>query len=198
MTAEQQDSLRSAAIVAIENYTGQSFEPFEGVVTIESAGGPLLPLPRRLETFETISQGGVVLDDVTGVRFNQDRSVLYLRPNNLGYYEQALYEVSGGAYPTKWDRALVEIDGLWGWSTVPAAVIVALRADMEEQALADSNAMSATVGVARRLGLRQMSQGNLSFSLGGGGGGAGGGITLSSRVQSVLAPYVWGGIGRMV
>jgi hypothetical protein len=188
---EAQESLRLAAIVSIETWTGQSFTFSQAeTVDVESAGGYELYLPRRLVTLTSIAPFGADAMELSAVTVSaqKDKLVFHSRGAGMNYYEQALYEMSGGDYPIGFPAATLQITGDWGWETAPDAIQTALRFDMEEQALADSNALSPTVNAVRRLGLSDIGQGSLRATL----------VTpplVSPRVERLLHDYIWMGQG---
>ena len=195
LTTEQQDSLRAAAIVAVESYCCQPFTDFPAeTVDVEAGGGYELYLPKRLRVLTSVTPyGGDPLEEAAlGVDPEGDRIVFHQNVVGTGYYSQALYEVSGGDYPTCFPLGTLQITGDWGWEDPPDAVVVALRYDMEEQALADQNALSSTVHAVRKLGLANIGQGSLRAEL----------VTpplVSPRVEALLRDYLWHGeAGKLV
>lgn len=189
LTSDQQDALRASAIRAVEEYTQQQFVPYTGVITVESPGGGELWLPRRLRSLTSAYASGSDPYELDALRIAPDGYRLVWIDNvvGVGYYEQALMEVSGHDYPTKFPHAsTIYVDGDWGWDGVPDDVVQAIRFDMEDQALADANALSATVHVARKLGLESIDQGNLRMQLGAVG-------ALTPRVTRLLDRYVFAG-----
>ena len=116
---------------------------------------------------------------------SDDHSRLHRSPSvGIGYYEQAMAEVSGEQFPLGFGN--VAIDGTWGWATIPENVITALRWDMEDTAVADANPLSGTVRAYRKLGLRNIAQGNLTADMTGT-------PSVSGRVAQLLRPYMWQG-----
>lgn len=190
LSAPQQDSLRAAAITGVESYTGQSFTEFDGVVELESQGGADLYLPRRLRVLRSITPFNGTPLELEPLYIPEDGTRILFRRNavGVGYYEQALMEVSGHDYYTHFPTQTVVIDGEWGWAAPPDAVTLALRYDMEEQAAADANALSGTTLAFRKLGLSQIAQGGLRADLSAV-------PTLSPRVQALLEPHIWLGRG---
>ena len=187
----QQEALRTAAIVAVESFCGQQFLDFPAeTVLIASGGGYEIYLPKRLRTLTSIAgfdSDALELDAIT-VDPEGDRLVFHRNVVGVGYYEQALYDVSGGDYSTAFPQGTLEVTGDWGWESAPDAVATALRWDMEEQALADANALSPTVHAVRRMGLGNIGQGSLRAEL----------VTppsVSPRVNRVLQDYLWHGTG---
>lgn len=194
LTEAQQDALRSAAISAVEEHVGQSFTPFSGIVQVPSQGGYEVLLPRRLRLLDAVysSRGDLLEPEAVVLGPNKDRLIWRQNIVGVGYYEQALFEVSGRDYPTRFGRDTLQVAGEWGWDAVPQPVVDAIRYDMEDQAMADASALTQTVHVFRRLGLTTIDQGNLRATLGPVGGG------LSPRVTRVLKPYVFLGTGGYV
>ena len=195
LTPDQQDALRITSIAAIEDYASQSFgEPFVGSVEVESVAGDVLSLPRRLRSFESITPTGADPLESDAIAITDNGARLAWRPNivGVGYYAQALHQVSGCDYPTRFPNGFVTIVGDWGWEDPPEAIVTALRFDMEDAALADANALTATVNYARKMGLRSINQGNLAVDLGPM-------PTLSPRTAALVEPYVfYGRAGRLV
>lgn len=181
---DAQDALRSSAIAAIEEFCGQPFNLEAGVTKhMDGQGANQLFLPRRLEFLAAVLVNGV---NVLGaVALSESRSRLhYTGQLAIGYYEQAMAEVTGEKFPTGFDN--VAIAGDWGWPQCPEPVTVALRFDMEDTARADTNQLSATVAAYRKLGIRDVSQGPLSVDVQGVPG-------LTPRVQQLLRPFIWQG-----
>jgi hypothetical protein len=195
LTEEQQDALRSSAISAIEDWCGQSFLPEDDATKIvRSEGGAELYLPKRLRSLTSMQTSGGAEHELAAVHVADEGDMLLFKSGvvGVGYYEQALFEVSGGDYPQGFKKDLLTITGDWGWETVPEPVVTAIRFDMEDAAVADANALSSTVHAFRALGLTNISQGNLRADLG----------TipvLSVRVTRLLSPYLFlGRGGRLV
>ena len=194
LDSDQQDALRVAAITAVEEFCGQSFENFSGVIEVEVDNGAEVWLPRRVRSLNAITPDGADPLDLDALAVTHNGQRLLWRTNyvGVGYYEQALYEVSGGDYPKQFREGLIAVDADWGWEFVPEPIVRALQWDMEETALADANALSSTVHVFRKLGLENVSQGNLRADLGAV-------ASLSPRVRRLLEPYVFlGPGGRLV
>lgn len=187
LTADQQEGLRQAAILAVEEFTRQKFEPVVETRALRGTRKRQLYLPKRLEALTTISVSGAAL---SGVVVSEDGDYIELPLTaGLGYYEQAYAEVSGEDF-RGFDGRL-EITGTWGWTDVPEPVKLALRYDMEEQALADANQLSSTIAAYRKLGVRAISQGNLRVQIGDE-------VVLSPRVQRQLSRYMWAAVGETV
>jgi hypothetical protein len=188
LTADQQEGIRAAAIVAIEDHCSQSFTSEVETRTIDGTRKRKLYLPRRLESLTSVSApGGSAL---SGIVLSDDHDFIELPPAaGMGYYEQTLRKVSGEAYYGL-DGKLT-ITGTWGWTDCPEAVKTALRFDMEEQALADTNELGSTIAAYRKLGVRSISQGNLRVTVGDE-------VLLSPRVIRQLARFVWTTPGELV
>lgn len=196
LDAERQQELYDGAVLAVEEYCGQRFDFEEAAEKILSGPGTtVIYLPKRLETltFLDVFGNGLVYTDVV-VSDEKDRiTVKKVSEGAWGYYEQALYELDGSP-PRKFTYGTdtVAITGDWGWSEFPAPVRTALRRDMEDTASADANLLSDTVAQFRRIGLRDVAQGNLRASITGASG-------LSPMVTRLLQPFVWPGpIGIVV
>lgn len=201
LSGAEQDALRASSIQAVEQYCGQSFDTFSGTLEVEVRTRGQLFLPRRLRAVTSVAPYNGAPIELDAVAVSDDGSRLIFRTNviGVGYYEQALFEVSGGDYYMGFPlgRRLL-ITGDWGWDAVPESVVLAMRYDMEDQALADTNAMAESVYAARKLGLKSIHQGNLSLSWD---NSAGGGAvpSLAPRVQRLLEPYVFlGESGHLV
>jgi hypothetical protein len=191
LSYDKQEALWHAAKIAVEEYVGQTFD-FEPDTTkvFDGDGQRSIYLPKRLETLTTLEVAGSAL--VEGdVYLSDAHDRLHVNPDaGIGnYYERALMDIQG--YPSLTFTAgdsTVSVTGDWGWSAFPAPVRDAMRFDMEEQALADANALSSTVHAVRRLGLGSIGQGGLRAEL----------ATppaVSPRVAQRLLPYVWHGQG---
>lgn len=192
LDATQQDSLRVASIAAVEEFCGQSFEAEVKTLTLDGQGSNALYLPERLAVLNDLALRGYSLGaDSFVLSSRRDRISLSLT-GGLGYYEQAMAEVSREKFPV--GIGTVSITGTWGWldAEFPAVVAVALRYDMEDTARADANGLAPTIYAFRKLGLRTISQGNLNADMQGSTG-------LTPRVTDILAPYVWqGNLGALV
>ena len=190
---EDVDALRLQSINAIEEYTGQSFSNEVATKRMRGTGRSDLWLPRRLSRLDEITVEGSSLT-VADVIVTDDLARVYYDTSIGNYYVKTMRELVGDpliAFP--WDRD-VTITGLWGWAPAefPEAVATALRLDMEETASADANGLAGSVASFRKLGLRDISQGNLSASLTNP-------SALSVKVQNLLKPYVWvSDVGELV
>lgn len=171
----QQDALRDEAIAAVENYCGQSFTQ-EGTTgspvtkTLDSPGGDVLGLPRRLASLSSFAFAGTTLDgDSVALSDDHDRLVLS-DPRAGGSWllrVQAQRDAATLSFPS--GPALAAVAGVWGWTDAEYdaqldAITTALRFDMEDRALANAHKLSGTVRSARALGLSDVSQGSLSYS----------------------------------
>lgn len=190
LTAPQQDALRAAAIVSVERYTGQKFVEFDGLSVERSNGSRAITLSRRLRVFRSLSIAGIAeaLYGPTEVGLSDDGDRLFLLSDaGLSYYSQALLDVQARdsrTYRRGFPTGEVTIDGEWGWEDSPDGVDQAIRIDMEEQAAADASKLSGAVSSYRRLGITDISQGNLRVTMGDP-------ATVSPRVAHLLEDYVW-------
>jgi hypothetical protein len=186
LTEPQQDALRVVAIHNIERYAGQKFEPFAGTMKLDGSGGGELWPERRVEELTAISVTGTAID-LTDVVVSPDGDRLFLAPLSTDYAVQAMREEAYDSRTFRAGAGTVVVTGTFGWSEVPAPVIQAIRIEMEEQAQADASAIAGPVASWRRLGLRDISQGNLRASLGDP-------SLISPRAAALLQPdYVWQG-----
>lgn len=198
LTVPAQESLYAASKAAIEEFTGQSFDYLPATTfTLDGTGGKTVYLPRRLETLTGLIVQGSSLAKEDVVVALPDRDKLSVR-SDLGaignYYTRAMRELLNDNEPASFIYGIesVSVTGDWGWLTFPDPIAVALRKDMEDQALADSSALNESIRAYRKLGLRDISQGNLRAAVGGAPG-------LSDDVVRLLMPYVWiGNLGAVV
>ena len=197
LTEDQVAALRITAIRSIETYTGQSFEePHDEVKEVEvNNPGDVLYLPERLIAWDSIAPTGADPYDNAAMVLTHNGGRMKFRRNyvGMGYYSQALYEISGEDYPTQFGYGFVEIDGTWGWEETPQAILDAIVFDAEDGFSADQNALTPTVEYARKVGITRWSQGNLNLELSAR-------PSLSARVVGLLDDYVFLGTteGRMV
>lgn len=195
MPYEQQEVLYLAAKLAVEEYTGQVFD-FEDNVTkvIDGRGGRTIYLPKRLESLTTLEISGSGLDQ-TQVVLSEAHDALHVSATaGFGnYYEQALWRIQGEpALEFTYGVGTVTITGDWGWADFPQAIRSAMRLDMEDQALADTNSLMETIRAFQKMGIRDASQGGLNFAVVASAG-------LSDRVRTLLDGYVFqGAIGVAV
>jgi hypothetical protein len=186
------EALRLAAIQAVEEFCGQSFDAWTGTLSLTATRGRVLFLPRRLAAVtgvlapgRSIAVGDVVLSD------GADRLTLADWRASSNAYERALRSVSGEEH-VGFGTTYVDVTGTWGWLEPPVAVVAALRADCEDTARADANDLAPTVAAMRSLGLRSAGQGNLRLDVGEP-------SVLSPRAVRLLSGYVWmGGAGEVV
>lgn len=197
LTEKQQDALRDAAIVAVEAYTGQSFQPLGTSLApvakvIAGTGVSELYLPARLEELVELSVlGGAVTDSDASLSEEHDRLYLQRRGTST-WVERALAETRELTFPRGHDT--VTISGVWGWSECPDAVVQALRFDMEDAASAGSAELAPSLQAWRKLGLDSMAQGPLSVQL------SGRPMVLSPRAADMLdaGGMVWADVGEVV
>lgn len=190
LSADQQEDLYELSVNAVEEFCGQKFDYEPGVShVISGSGSDVLYLPKRLGVLTSlyITNSALTMSDVI-LQPPYDR--LVVKPDVVGsmnYYEQALVAFEENvSFTFTYDENNVTITGDWGWEIFPNAVRTALRRDMEDTALADANALSDSIRAFRKLGLRDVSQGNLRTSIEGAGG-------LAPEITLLLSPYVWEG-----
>jgi hypothetical protein len=196
LSTPQQEEIYAASVAAIEEFCGQAFDFQPGVTKVlDGTGSDVLYLPKRLEAItalvvegSALSVGDVVLD------VPYDRLVVKADiVGGMNYYSRALMSFeSGQSYSFTHNEENVTITGDWGWSAFPGPVRTALRKDMEDTALADSNLLNQTIRAYRKFGMRDISQGNLRATFGFAPG-------LGDEVINLLQPFVWvGQVGYLV
>ncbi len=184
----EQDAYRAAAIQAVEGYCGQAFTLYEGELVIDGTGAREVFPPRRVETLSDIMVKGTSID-LTDVVISPEGDRLHFAPYATSYALAALRDTAYDSRTFRSGSGMIVLTGTFGWSLVPDAVVQAIRIEMEEQAQADSNALAGTVAAYRRLGLRNIAQGNLRADL------VGNPAEISPRAARLLAKYVWTGPG---
>jgi hypothetical protein len=195
LSESDQDALRETSINAVEEFCNQSFTYAPATTyMLDGTGTGVLYLPRRLIRLtsidipeSSISMSELVLNDIN------DRLIVHVGPTSLGYYQTAIREL-GDNWPMRFPVGAgnITVTGDWGWDSVPERVKIAIRKDMEDTALADANGLSQTARAFRKMGMRDISQGNLRASITGAYG-------LSPEVMGLLDRYVWmGSLGAVV
>lgn len=196
LTPEQQQALYDASILAIETYCGQSFaDAVDEAIEVQTVRDDTLYLPKRLIVIESIVPLGGDPLEIAAIAITHDGARLVWKRNvvGVGYYEQALQEVSGYSYPTAFSEGWATITGTWGWVDCPVPVAQALAADMIGATYTASNDLTATVGYMRSMGIERISQGNLDLALAPM-------PTMSPTVAALLENFVFRGTppGRLV
>lgn len=186
---EHQEVLWLAAKLGVEEYTGQTFDFEEATAkTFNGRGGRTVYLPKRLEALTTLEVSGSGLDE-TQVVLSPEYDALHVSATaGFGnYYERALWSIQGEpALCFTYGIGTVTVTGDWGWETFPTAVRNAMRLDMEDQALADTNSLMDSIRAFQKMGIRDASQGGLNFNVRAAAG-------LSDRVRTLLDGYVFQG-----
>lgn len=189
LPSEDQWSLYESSRLTVEEFCCQTFNYDPGTSrNLDGTGTKALYLPLRLDTLTSMVADGSALEvgDVE-LSANHDRLLVRSAALQANYYTQTIREIEGNlplAFP--YGAGNVTVGGNWGWSEFPEAVLRAIRRDMEDTALADQNALSHSIRAFRKLGLRDVSQGNLRADIAGAWG-------LSPEVMLLLVPYVWEG-----
>lgn len=193
-SATDQDGFYAVAKRAVESFTGQTFD-LESDVTrvVDGAGGTKLDLPKRLATLDALVISGSALD-ASGVALNDDNSALYVKPiSGVNWVERALIEFDGGGLAFTPGTGTVTITGDWGWTdaelpqSADSAIGIAMRLDMEDQALAKANDLTDTVRAFARAGVEDINQGGIVATI------RRPDVPLSPEAQAVLEPYIWTG-----
>lgn len=189
LPSEEQQELYNSSIVAVEEFCNQTFDYFPAIdKVLDGTGTDVLYLPQRLETVSELLVEGSGLE-IGDVALSEEHDRLYVRAaaTTPSYYTQAIRDIEGNPpLVFVFGTENIAISGDWGWFSVPANVLRAIRRDMEDTALADQNALSSSIRAFRKLGLRDISQGNLRADIAGAWG-------LSPEVMVLLTRYVWQG-----
>jgi hypothetical protein len=140
----------------IQAHTGQFFGKYVGKISVTGSGEPYLRLPRRLISFSAIN-GSTHWNSSVALRgsgwFLRAKSLAFPPPIRADWdgwneYTAGTYAYSGHTpIVAPRTRALnnfqlnfeYEIDGVWGWNTVPAPVQEAAKLLINDYACADSN-----------------------------------------------------------
>lgn len=187
LTSPQQDAAREVAIRAVERYTGQRFEPSTDDVVIDGSGSTEVYTPVRVEELTAITVKGTDID-LTDVIVGEKGDRIWFAPLSTSYAVQAMRERAWDSRTFRAGTGMVVLSGSFGWSVTPAAVVQALRIEMEQEALANASALSGIVASARRLGLMNLSQGNLRAQIGEP-------SLISPAAAALLSGYIWLGAG---
>lgn len=188
LTGAQQAALREMAIIAVERYCGQKFLPTVGSISVDGSGADEIHPTQRVEALTGITVKGTSLD-LSDVTLSPEGDRLFIAALSTDYAVAAMRdERSWDSRTFRSGPGTVILTGTFGWTAPPAAVEQALRLDMEEQAVADASSLSGIVASSRRLGIRNISQGNLRAEVG---------VPdeVSPQVARLLSAYVWAGGG---
>lgn len=191
MSPTEQEALYVTSIRAVEDYCGQAFTLVDKTVSIDGQGGTELYLPERLEALTDAVLDGSGLTALDLVLSDDHDRLTVRRDVGWSYYERALWDANTLTFPSGKDT--VHITGSWGWPLVPDAVKLAIRLDMEDQAIADTHQLSENFRVFRTQGVTQFSQGGLRVQMGNR-------PQFSERVLRLLdSGYVWvPAVGQLV
>src|SRR5262245_54429925 len=165
LTPDEQQELYELSVSAIEEFCGQTFD-YEANATklLDGPGSDVMFLPKRLEALDSLYIINSTLDvgDVT-LSPNKDRlEVITGLGAQRNFYSWALLSFEDTlTFNFAYGLSNVEVGGDWGWQTFPTPVRTAIRTDMEDTALADTNLLNQTVRSYRKMGMRDISQGNL-------------------------------------
>jgi hypothetical protein len=196
LTPDQQQELYELSVSAIEEFCGQVFDfQQDATFLLDGPGSNVMYLPKRLERLDALYITNSALDvgDVTLSEKHDHLEVISGLGAGRNYYSWALlsFEV-GVTFDFAYGLSNVQITGNWGWENFPTPVRTAIRTDMEDTALADTNLLNQTVRSYRKMGMRDISQGNLRAAVNFAPG-------LGDDVINMLQPYVWqGAIGVVV
>jgi hypothetical protein len=190
-TETAQEGWYAVAKRLVERFCNQTFDLQEDVtVSVDASGGRRLALPRRLVSVSAITVPGSSIEaaDVS-VSAAGDALTVGAAGSGSTWLERALLDAPL-LFPDGTEQ--VEITGDWGWTademppTADSPVGIAIRLDMEDQALVASHGLAASVRAAGRMGVQAIQQGPLNARV------ERPELLLSEEAVAVLAPdYVW-------
>lgn len=198
LASAQQDTLRAMAIAAVEGYCGQRFDLEEDLTLVmDGSGKRELPLTRRLASLTSLTSIGSSLTG-SDVAINDRHDALYVSPDaSFNWYEKAIRDDQPPLFAS--GIGAVSITGDWGFSDaeLPATdattrIAMAMRIDMEEQALAMVAGLSETSRAFVKLRVSNLSEGPMNYGV------DQSALGLSPDVMMLLEPYVWKGLGVLV
>jgi hypothetical protein len=189
---DKQQAFYAAAKRAIEGYCGQRFDRWDAVRVLPGNGSRELPLPVRLAEIDSLEvAGGGSSLAVTDVALSSDKDVLYVKPtaDSGTWVTRVMRESRPPIFPM--GHGAVTITGTWGWldaempddPTTPVGI--AMRLDMEDQAVAAKHGLAETVRANQRLGLSSLAEGRVQVTQ------RPADITLPIDAQLVLQDYIW-------
>lgn len=187
--ATAQDAWYASAKRAVEAFTNQRFDKETLTRKLDGNGGTLIGLDRRLAEIDTLATVNGI--DASQVELNERHDALYISSQALlggTWLERAMRE---GPLIFPGGTGTVEITGDWGWSdaelpaTADTPIAIAMRLDMEDQALAADHGLAQTVRAQARLGLRDVQEGSLSATI------TPPDVLLSVEAQFLLEDYIW-------
>lgn len=143
-------TVEKAVRYIIQAHTGQFFGKFIGKYKISGSGENNLRLPSRLLSLTSINNG-LFWNDLLSIRGNgwylvgRSRGVPSIRADAWGWHENPytsdvpIYAPARGARQLFVEFCEYEIDGVWGWNSVPLAVQEAAKLLINDYACGDSN-----------------------------------------------------------
>jgi hypothetical protein len=187
----EQDAYHVVAQRLVERFCAQTFtlEP-DVTVAIDGNGGTRLPLPRRLAVLTGFGEDSTITADDAVLSADHD-ALLIGAASGLGmttWAERALMDFEQ-AWPS--GPGAVSVTGDWGWTDAEmpddadSPIGVAMRLDMEDQALAATHGLVKTIRAAARFGIKSINEGPLGVDL------DPPEVLLSPEAQAVLEPYIW-------
>lgn len=190
-TVAQQDGWHAEAKRAVEAFCGQRFDLVTEARTLDGNGALRLPLEWRLATLTALTIDGVAVALGDVALTERKDAIRFKRLVGGNWLERALRDFSGDPTGFLYGFANIVVTGEWGWTdaemppTAASPVGIAMRLDMEDQALAASHGLAKTVRAQARLGLDAVAEGPLSAQI------TRPEVPLSVDAQYVLEPYVW-------
>lgn len=188
-SAAAQDGWYAVAKRLVERFCNQRFDLEAGLtISVDGNGGRRVSLSRRLATFSDLSVTGSALD-ADNVALSADHDALVIGGVAGSTWAERALQDAPLVFPTGIGQ--IEVTGDWGWTdaemppTADSPVGIAMRLDMEDQALAASSGLAESIRAAARSGTPNVEQGPLSVEI------DAPEELLSREAQAVLEPYIW-------
>ena len=195
LSDEATEEVRLLAIGAVESYCGQSFAETTATRVLPAQGGHTLPLDKRLAELTSLEGAGSSLD-AGDVAFNDRHSALYVTPSafSSNWVERTLRE----DMPPAFSSGAVTIEGIWGWldTEIPGddlahPVNMAIRIDMEAQALARAQPLAEAARTMAKIRSDSITEGPLTIR------SSGTVLPISAELQALLEDFIWQPVGRL-
>lgn len=190
-TAAKQLGYFNVAKRLVERLCNQTFDLEEDVTrTVDGNGGRRLSLPKRLVALSALSVPGSSIEaaDVAVSASGDELTVGIGGMSGSTWVERAMLDAPL-IFPT--GPSMIEITGDWGWTddemapTAESPVGIAIRLDMEDQALVDAHGLRSSVRAAGRMGVSMIQEGPLNARV------ERPDELLSAEAVAVLEPYIW-------
>lgn len=192
-----QDELRLLAIKAVEQFCGQVFTETSAVRVLGAQGGHQLPLDKRLAEVTSIEVVDSSLD-AADCYFNERHSALIVKQTSLSsnWVERVIREDTPPVFTS--GDGTVTIDGKWGWldteidgTDLAHPVHVAIRLDMENQALTRATPLAEAARTMSRMRSDSITEGLLTVRT------SGSVLPIATELQMLLHDFIWEPVGRV-